>query len=271
MIFRKFLGFLTVTLLGCGSGNLTLVCDLPKSLNEVSGIASTANQKSFWMIEDSGNPDHIYKVSTSGKIIHEVNLDKSVKNTDWEALTSDENGNLYIGDFGNNNEKRKSYQIYEVSAKDLNSKNTVSAKKISFKLPKKQKALDFEAFFLMNNAFYIFSKEKLKTRVWKVPNLIGTQTAIPVTTFLFNENGNKITDAAINQKQNTIALLNHDSVWILKDFVGDAIFEGTILQLPFAHESQKEGLCFSDDDILYITDERVKAHGGKLYTFPLEP
>ncbi len=255
--------------LGCTNNNLTLVCNLPKSLDEVSGIAHTNDHQSFWMIEDSGNADHIYAVSKSGEILHTINLDKSAKNIDWEALTTDTNDNLYIGDFGNNDRKRKTYEIYLVSSNNLITKNKVSPEKITFSLPKKQKELDFEAFILFNHHFYLFSKEKSKTSVWKVPNTIGTHTASYVTEYLFEEKNAKITGAAINMNQNMIALLNHDKVWILKDFSGADFFNGTILPLPFNHNSQKEGLCFSVDDHLYITDERTKNNGGKLYKFDL--
>ena len=39
------------------------------------------------------------------------------------------------------------------------------------------------------------------------------------------------------------------------------------IQLP--NFTQKEGICFTDENTLYITDEREKKSGGKLYKLNL--
>ena len=270
MISKKLLFIFLAALLKCSSGNIEIICNLPHTLDEVSGICLSKDKKTFWVIEDSGNEDHIYGISKSGTILKDINLDKSVKNQDWEALTTDSTGNLYIGDFGNNNEKRKTYDIYKITPDNLNSKKPVPAQKITFKLPVKQKPLDFEAFVVMNNTFLIFSKEKTKTSVWNVPNTIGNHIANYVTSFTFNENDTQVTAAAINDNQNMIALLNHDKVWILRGFTDNTLSYSSMTAIPFEHTSQKEGVCFYDDNIIYITDERTKNSQGNLYKFNLQ-
>ena len=49
----------------------------------------------------------------------------------------------------------------------------------------------------------------------------------------------------------------------------DDFFSGNIEELPFDHNSQKEGICFKNDAMVYITDERNGDEGGNIYSFKL--
>jgi sugar lactone lactonase YvrE len=43
-------------------------------------------------------------------------------NIDWEDITKDKDGNLYVGDFGNNDNERKDLCIYKIDKKSLTTK-----------------------------------------------------------------------------------------------------------------------------------------------------
>ncbi|WP_298495010.1 SdiA-regulated domain-containing protein [uncultured Algibacter sp.] len=255
----------TFLFLSCNSGKLDIIAGLPKSLKEASAIERVAGSNLLWTIEDSGNKNNIYGIDLNGDIIKEIDISNS-SNIDWEDLTSDEDGNLYIGDFGNNSKNRDDFTIYKVS--DLESDKT-SAKRINFTLPKKVNSEDFEAFFLLNNYFYIFSKENKSCMLIKVPNTIGKHTAEVITDFKLKGKSLKITSAAINESKNIIALLNHNKLIKISNFKGDNFFDGDIELLNFKHNSQKEGICFKNNSTVYITDEKNKNKGGHLYEFQL--
>ena len=55
----------------------------------------------LWAVQDSGNESKLFNIDDKGGVIGEVNV--GITNNDWEDLTCDAEGNLYIGDFGNNN------------------------------------------------------------------------------------------------------------------------------------------------------------------------
>ncbi|AUS05510.1 hypothetical protein [Pseudotamlana carrageenivorans] len=252
-------------LISCKTTPLITITKIPASLEEASAIEKIKNSNILWTIEDAGNNNHIYGFNLKGELIKDIKITNS-KNTDWEDLTSDDLGNLYIGDFGNNSKKRDNYSIYKVSRFD---DDETSAKKIDFKLPKKMKAQDFEAFFLLNNDFYIFSKSNKETLVFKTPNNIGKHTAQLISKFKFDKNIKKITSAAISHDKKTIVLLNHDRLLKITNFNEDHFFEGDLEVLKFKHHSQKEGVCFKDHASVFITDERDKKEGGHLYEFHL--
>jgi len=145
MHYFKKLFFLTVILTSCHTGKLNVLGDLSSSLKEASAIEKVVNSDLLWTIEDAGNKNNIYGIDLKGNIVKDIDISNS-SNIDWEDLTSDKQGNLYIGDFGNNSKNRDDFTIYKVSnLKD----DDANAERINFLLPKKMKSEDFEAFFLL--------------------------------------------------------------------------------------------------------------------------
>lgn len=261
---------LFILFLSCNTGNLEIIADIPNHLKEVSAVEIIEGSKLFWVIEDAGKGDRnvIYGIDKKGKIKTELRV-KDSKNRDWEDLTSDKQGNLYVGDFGNNSEKHKTFSIYKIS-NILEAEDEVTAERIKFTLPKKIKSADFEAFFEYNGYFYMFSKAKKKALVLKVPNEIGEHEATFVTKFELEGKERRITSADISEDGKQMALLTHDKAWIIAKFKADSFFDGKIKTIDFDHNSQKEGICFKDKETLIITDERSGGEGGNIYSMNIK-
>jgi hypothetical protein len=257
-------------------GQLTLVADLPKSLNEVSGVETFKNSKHIWIINDGGNKAKLYRVSNKGKIKKGLNIE--TKNRDWEDLTFDEKGNLYIGDFGNNENKRKNLRILKIKKKYLKRK-TSKVEKIEFKFenqkkfpPKdKEKYFDCEAFFYFKEHLYLFTKSRVhknygKTSLYKIPAKEGKYKAKLIGDF---ENCTDmqcwITSADISEDGKKVALLSQKNILIFSDFKGDNFLSGNVKTINLEHQTQKEGICFKDNNTLLITDEKARGEGGNLY------
>lgn len=251
--------------IACQTGNLRVIADLPSSLKETSAVEMTSNSDLLWVVEDSGNKNELYGLDNQGNITKYIKI-KNRRNKDWEDLASDSLGNIYIGDFGNNNKKRKSFAILKVNEPDM-APNETEVESIEFTLPEKIKSHDFEAFFLLKDHFYIFSKSHKHGKLFKVPNREGKHEASLVTNFNLKGKSNAIT--AADYRNGKVALLNHDKVWLLSNFEGDDFFGGDIEALEFMHKSQKEGISFKNDFTLIITDEFAKSDGGNIYEFVL--
>lgn len=268
MIYIKRLIFLFIIATACQAlGNLSFVADINNSLKEVSAIEYDRTNNMFWVIEDSGNKNNLYGLNAEGKIIRDIDI-SNADNIDWEDLTKDDQGNIYIGDFGNNDESRQEFVIYKIDFKDLN-KKVVNASVISFKLPQEQSSKDIEAFFLLHNNFYFFSKESKKFVVFRVPNMEGVQIADVLYTHNLNHKNSKITSADISE-DGTIVLLNHDRLWKLSNYNDDDFFSGDVTMKKFLHNSQKEGICFKGTSEVYISDEREGGKGGNIYSFKIQ-
>jgi len=277
-MLKKFFSFFTfLFLISCQNfGQLSFLADLPKDLKEVSGNETIRNSNLIWMLNDGGNESKIYAVSEEGKIKREVYIKN--KNHDWEDLTSDEKGNIYIGDFGNNLSKRKNLTILKIEEKYLKKKNT-EAIRIEFtyenqhKFPPKKKGLyfDAEAFFYFKGYMYIFTKSRVhnkygKTFLYKLPAKKGKHIAKLIGEF---ENCNDlecwITSADISADGKKVALLSQKNILIFSDYKEDNFLSGNVKKIELEHRTQKEGLCFKDNYTLLITDEKAHGVGGNLY------
>jgi len=279
-IFFSFLFFLS-----CQKeenfGKLTLLASLPSELNEVSGNEKIANSRLIWMHNDGGNESKIFGISEKGTIVKEVTI--NADNQDWEDITSDESGNVYIGDFGNNRNNRKDLRILKVSNKFL-IKNEVTPEIIEFEYEnqqafppdKTQLFFDAEAFFYFKNYFYIFTKTKVKnqygkTFMYKIPSKPGKYKAKLLGEFYNGDSSYSwITAADISDDGTKVVLLSEKNVMVFTDFKGDAFLSGNVKTMLFKHVSQKEGICFKDNNTVIITDEKSGFRGRNLYQFSIK-
>ncbi|MEL0643825.1 hypothetical protein V6251_05490 [Olleya sp. Ti.3.14] len=258
---------LALLFMSCNTGKLTVVGSIDGDLDEASAAQLISGSDLIWTIEDAGNKNNVYGLDKKGNIIKDIDI-SNIKNHDWEDLAADTNGNLYIGDFGNNSRKRDHFFIYKVN-NIANIKDKTEAETIRFTLPDDIKSEDFEAFFLWNNDFYIFSKENKKTMVIKVPNTIGSHVATHVTDYKLKGKDTRVTSADISPDGSTIILLNHDRIWKLTNFKFDAFFDGNVESISLNHDSQKEGICFINNTSIYITDEDSGKEDNNIYKFKL--
>jgi len=170
MFRRSYFSYLFLFHLFLGScqqkknSDLLTIQQLSNSLHEISGITMLPNDGNIYAINDSGNKNVVFTLNFEGNIQKEI-LIPNTTNVDWEDLTYDIDNNLYIGDFGNNDNERKNLAIYKVA--DIFSE-TPQTSKISFvlndqkKFPpkKKNRNFDIEAFIHRDGYFYLFTKNR---------------------------------------------------------------------------------------------------------------
>jgi hypothetical protein len=272
----------TFVFLSCqqDSNSLETLYSLPKALKEVSGITYSSETNLLWTVEDQGNANAIYGLNfDTGKIEKTVRIENT-ENIDWEDITKDTDGNLYIGDFGNNDNKRKDLCIYKIDKNSLATESAAPVYKIAFAYPQqkdfppKKSAMfyDVEGFFEFKNNFYLFTKNRSKgfdgtALLYKIPNSPGFHEAILMGEFKTCDNYNHcaITSAAISPDESKVAILTHDKIFLFEKFNGDSFFNGTKTILELNHFSQKEAVCFDDNNHVFIADEKTKSIGGKVY------
>ena len=97
---RNYFFVFSFIFFSCNTGDLKVIIDLPLTLSEVSGLETDTNTDLLWMVNDSGNKPILYGLNLAGDIIKSIKI--NAKNRDWEDLTTDPEGNIYIGNFGNN-------------------------------------------------------------------------------------------------------------------------------------------------------------------------
>lgn len=285
---KKFFLFgVSIALLACQEQSNTdfkTLYSLPKKLKEVSGITYFPETNLLYTIEDSGNKNAIYALNSEGKIAKTITITNAT-NVDWEDITKDKTGNIYIGDFGNNANERKDLCIYKVNKNQLNKDMAVAEYKISFSYPeqtefppkKSRLFFDVEGFFEHDNYFYLFTKNRSKgfdgtAYIYKILNAPGTQKATKIGEFKTCDNYNHcvLTSATISPDGKKVVLLSHDKIVLFKGFKGDLFHKGTQTEIMLGNFTQKEAIVFKDNNTLLIADEKTKKVGGNVYEFRLK-
>ncbi len=263
-------------------GQLTPIADLPKRLDENSGLVAVDGE-AVWLIEDSGNPDKIFKVDFKGKVLKEFKV-KNAKNYDWEALAQDTAGNLYVGDIGNNDNRRQDLVIYKLPDPDKEKGDKIDAEAIYYRYPDQKKyppkRKDFrynaEALFHKDGFLYIVSKDMTRpyegeARIYKVPDKPGKHIAELITILNTCDDSRRcsITGADISPDGKTVVFLSYGQLWVFKEFKGDDITSGTIDLIDLGATTQLEAVTFLDNNTLILSDEWSGGSGMNLYRFSL--
>lgn len=286
---KKYIVLLSFSLLyACSSKsqetNFKEVFTLDKKHTEVSGMIFHAPTQKLWMLQDKGNPSELYVYSADGTFENTVTVNNQ-ENTDWEDLSQDKNGNIYIGNFGNNDNKRKDLRILKVDAATIQFNSVNVSQETTFYYedqtefpPKKSNLLyDCEAFVATNEAFYLFTKNRSKGfdgtfYVYKVPNKNGSFKAEKIATLKTCDQYKScaITGATLNKSGNQIALLTHDKVLLIPFVNDDSFKQENITIKELGHNSQKEAITFKSDNQLFMADESEKGKkGGTVFMLDL--
>lgn len=250
---------------------LQTICRLPEIVEETSGIEVVDGD--IWTFNDSGGESEIYVCDTQGNLKRTVNI-KKAKNQDWEDITQDDAGHIYIGDFGNNRNKRKDLTIYKIKSKKALTKDKVKQEKITFRFedqkdfpPKANEMVyDCESVIWHAGSLYLFTKHRsfpMSTSIYKIPDQPGDYVAKKLDTFYTGEalKGEHrlydywVTAADISPDGRSIALLSGNKMWLITDFDGDDFFGGTIREISLGERTQKEAIAFKSNCEIYITDE----------------
>ena len=265
--------------------NFSVICKLPKQLKEASACEISKASPLIWTIEDNHNHNILFGFNEKGELIRKITI-SNVENNDWEDLTSDDKGNIYIGDFGNNENDRQNLAIYKINASDLTKDEAQAESIIQFYYPeqtefppkKKERIFDVESFFFHNNKFYLFTKNRSSqfdgtTVLYEVDNDSSKKIAAKkigsfVTCNQFNHCA--VTSADISPNKDKVAILSSDKVWIFTNWKGNNFLSGTVEKIELNHHTQKEGLCFKDENTILMTDEGDKKHTGNLYQLKLK-
>ena len=274
--------FLTVQV-GCSQiGILDQMAPLPRSLNECSGMVSY-DGKSVWVLEDGGNADKLRKLDTQGQLLASLEV-KNGRNEDWEALTKDHKGYLYIGDFGNNSNERKDLVVYRVPDPNTAVGDSVLAEKIEFSYPdqhkfppkKSKRNFDVEAFFHFGDSLYLITKNRAEpfdgtATVYRIPDVPGAYQAETLARLTLCDDARTciITDAALSPKGDRLVLLSYGKLFVYEAFSPSRLGQQKGRMIELKTNTQLEAVCFASDTLLYLADERSLGRGGYLYRLPL--
>lgn len=228
-------------------------------INESSGLARAWQDDYYWTINDGGGNTELYMINEKGRIFDTLFVNDS-KNIDWEDLAKDDKGNIYIGDFGNNNQNRKDLAIY----KFRNGKT----EKITFHyadqnlFPSKQKIFDCEAFFWFDGKLYLFSKNWTKnhqTLLYVLPDKAGDYALLPEENIFLKS---PVTAADISPDGKEFALLSYGKIFVF-EITGNKINFSKPKSCIKIGRNQMEALAYTNNTDFVMTNEQRKVYTVK--------
>ncbi len=217
---------------------------LPAQLEEVSGLARSGSD-SLWWHNDSGHHPRLYLTDGRGNLQTLVEIRKA-QNRDWEDLTHDQRGRFYIGDFGNNANRRRNLAIY------IFDPHTGQLDSITYRYPDQEAFppaearanFNMEAFFWHRDSLHLFSKSRLgndhyHTKHYVLPAKPGDYTAHLRDSLYLDKR--VVTGAAISPDGQSVALLSYwfkpvlgfiprskTTVYLLSNYKGTHFLKGKL-------------------------------------------
>jgi len=232
----------------------------------------------YWTLNDGGNQSELYLIDTSGNVLRTLEVG-NLENRDWESLAVDDSGNLYIGDFGNNDHNRSDLRIARVSASDIQY-DSVPAETFTFSYedqsefpPKRSEhRFDCEAHLVFEDSIYLFTKNWTlpftgMTYMYVLPLDFSDSIARLRDSAFLGENPflSQVTDVAMFGGR--LALLGYGGIWT-------AAIENAKLQLnelqfrSFGQVRQFEAMEFTSKNRLLIAEEKSGVE-ARMYIFDL--
>lgn len=284
----KVISFLLILICVSTSGvtqvRLKKIVNLPKKMHETSGLLYYKN-KFLITHNDGGNKSEIYILNQKGESLKTIDIE-DVKNTDWEDLAQDNKGNIYIGDFGNNDNNRKKLQIL-ILKNGFMDKKKVEPKKITFwyedqeKFPPKKAELNYdcEAFFEKDGYLYLLTKCRTKpfsgvSKMYVIPAKKGKHKAKLLGQFQFCSTSWKfcsVTAADYDYASNTLTVLTYGKLYVVSNIKNNEFWNGDIEMYNIPLIKQREAVAYLGKNKWYLTDEYKKGiGGGNLYKMYLK-
>lgn len=234
---------------------------LDQEISESSALVrSTVDGDLFWTLNDSGNAPVLYAVSLDGSMQGRVRI-LGVENVDWEAMTVDGAGNLYIADIGNNANSRRDMVIHVIEEPPPRGSREVRVlRSIPFSFPDQERFpdeakmnFDAESIFWWQGKLYIISKHRSDTRAGLYE--LDPESAV-VTKLDETEMGSMVTDAAVS-RGGELAVLTYLGIrfYDISNGVSFASPIGTVAFVPEVSK-QSEAISWSDGSIVFTNEQR---------------
>jgi hypothetical protein len=246
------------------------VGNLPAEVLESSGLARGPKPGTFLTHGDSISPRSVpafFVIRESGEVLERIEL-SAIKQRDWEAITVDNDGRIYVCDVGNNLNDRRDLTIYRLDPKRPALSGQIVfdyADQREFPPPMTQMNFDVEACVWHEKHLYLFTKDRGASGTSKVYCL---KTAGPVrqTAELLGqiELDGQVTDAALSPKHDRLVLLGREKLFVAS-IENSEFVRAKYEKRPLPGIGKSEGVTFIDDSHLLISNEE-----GELYRYDLD-
>lgn len=239
-------------------------------IEEQSGVIPGNRSGLFWVQNDSGDSARIFPLEISGAVARrwpgsptDGLFVPGARNVDWEDLATSPDSTIWISDTGNNWNQRRDLMLYHIATPDptgstpirlLNKIHVFYPDQTDF--PPKKNNFDSEALIFTGNQLYLLTKHRADTNT-RLYTVGSGKSDEPVALEFLDEYpiGDRVTAADISKDGNRLAVLTYSAVWVFeRTSASTSWLSGQASRLGI-FAGQCEGLCFTDDQTLMISNE----------------
>jgi hypothetical protein len=231
---------------------------------ELSGLVASRDHRGvFWAHGDSGNAPILYAIDERARTLAEIMVD-GASSVDWEDITLDRRGNLYIGDMGNNGSDRRDLAIHVLREPDprVAGQRVRPLRTIRFHYPDQAPDsdvlnFDAEALFAVNDELFIATKHlaDARTSLYRVPlapargEVVLEKLAELSVKTLPGQSRGLVTAAAVSPDGAHVALLTYRDVLLFR-VRGFRVLDGPVAVVRAPPLSALEALAWDEHGLL---------------------
>jgi hypothetical protein len=270
---------LLLPLAACSKPSPTGVA-VDRSVREPSGVtASPTHEGVFWIHGDSGTGNWLFAIDRSGTKLARLRV-KGAENVDWEDITHDDRGNLWLGDIGNNDSARRDLVVYRIPEPDPRADidEVRPDLEVPFSYPEQRefgnKYADFDAESLMwwDGHLWLLTKHRSDdfTHLYRFPSLDGDEVELErmgsfdlgVSLESHDKSwAGQATGAEAAPDGKHWALLSYDAAFVFElppAGAGEQMFAKPVTRIGFDQEqtNQVEALTWDGAELLLINEQR---------------
>lgn len=224
-------------------------------IDESSGLFPAGNGTFFTHNDDTDSS--LYIIDYHGKLQHRIRI--PLVNRDWEEVSGDGKGSIFIGDFGNNLNLDKPLKILIVNPNENKIEGIIRFRYEDFNefpphLPAEMN-YDCEAMVYWNDSLYLFTKNKNErgTNLYAMPAKPGQyrprkKQYLPLL--------GMVTGAALRPDGKELALLTYGKIYIYNLNKGFETIPGPDLCIPGWKFRQSEAITYWGKDSLLVGNEQ---------------
>ncbi|MCP4246386.1 MAG: hypothetical protein GY778_04985 [bacterium] len=226
---------------------------------ECSGIVASRRYPGiFWIHNDSEHPPELFAVRASGEVVARFHVRGAV-NSDWEDIAADAEGNLYVGDVGNNFGLFPVRSIYRLAEPDPFAdppQQAAVAERHKFSYPGER--FNIEALFVRGKDLFVISRQRLpgQTRIWRVDTASSGAAEAPPLIEVAALDHSRVSGADLSPDGRKLAVCTPGSlsVFALDDrgwFPTDV--KPQWVKFPWG---KIEACCFDGSDVVLASEDR---------------
>ena len=231
-------------------------------IRECSGIVkSRQTNEIFWVHNDSSGGSQIFAVHKNGSFL--AAFPTRFSNIDWEDIATDNSGNLYLGDFGNFNNRRRDLAIHLLKEPlTLQPSSQIGGTTFRFEypdqkeFPPKRRIYDCEALFWASGDLFLLTKSlgDTITRLYFFESLKANEVNRPKLIGEFDI-GPRVTGADASPDGQRLAVLTTASVWVFERPEDSRNYLQGFATTMRIQAGQCEAICWDDEGTLIIANE----------------